>query len=126
MPPKRAEPECRCAVRDVLDRVGDKWSVQVIGLLAVRPMRFNELLHAIERISQRMLSITLRGLERDGLVVRTVTADRPARIAYALTPLGDTLRDPICALASWAEDHRQNVDTARSLYDRQAKKRASR
>src|SRR4051812_491515 len=90
------------AVRDVLNRVGDKWSVQIVASLGDGPMRFSELRRTIEGISQRMLTLTLRGLERDGLVTRTVFAEIPPRVDYELTRLGNTLLEPIQQLAEWA------------------------
>lgn len=107
-----------CPVRDVLDRIGDKWSVYVIHMLGGGTMRFSELRRGIEGISQRMLTVTLRGLERDGLVTRTVYAVVPPRVDYALTPLGETLLSAICALFGWAEEHRADIDAARAHYDR--------
>lgn len=108
--------KCR-AVADILSRVGDKWSVNVVRLLAPGPMRFNEMRRAISAISQRMLSLTLRGLERDGLVTRTVTPSIPPRVDYALTALGRTLIGPICALAEWAAANQGAVATARAEFD---------
>lgn len=105
------------ATREVLNRVGDKWSVLIIALLGDKSMRFNELKRSIDGISQRMLSHTLRGLERDGLVSRTVQASVPPRVDYALTTLGRTLLDPIMALAIWAEGNREAVQQARARYD---------
>ncbi|MFY0532684.1 winged helix-turn-helix transcriptional regulator [Nannocystis pusilla] len=106
------------AVRDVLSRVGDKWSVLVVSMLSDRPLRFNELRRTIEGISQRMLTLTLRGLERDGLVTRTVTPSVPPRVDYELTELGRTLLDPVQALAAWAGDHRGEIARARERFDR--------
>lgn len=106
-----------CAVREVLDRVGDKWSVYVIHMLGGKTKRFGDLRRGIEGISQRMLTVTLRGLERDGLVTRTVYPVVPPRVDYALTPLGETLLDTICALVSWSEEHRTDIDRARLRYD---------
>lgn len=106
------------AVRDVLSRVGDKWSVLVVSMLSDRPLRFNELRRSIEGISQRMLTLTLRGLERDGLVTRTVTPSVPPRVDYELTELGRTLLDPVQALAAWAGDHRGEIARARERFDR--------
>jgi DNA-binding HxlR family transcriptional regulator len=111
----------RClAARDVLNRVGDKWSVFVVALLGEGPRRFSELRRAIEGISQRMLTLTLRGLERDGLVTRTVYATIPPRVDYALTPLGRTLLVPVQALASWADEHRSEMQLARDRFDRKS------
>jgi len=111
-------PQDTCpAVREVLNRVGDKWSVFVVMLLSEGPRRFNELRRTIEGISQRMLTLTLRGLERDGLVTRTVYATIPPRVDYALTPLGRTLIEPVVALARWAEKHRFEIQDARARFD---------
>jgi DNA-binding HxlR family transcriptional regulator len=108
---------CR-AVADVLARVGDKWTVYIVKLLADGPMRFNEMRRAVSAISQRMLSLTLRGLERDGLVTRTVTPSIPPRVDYELTPLGLTLIEPIKALGAWAIANRMQVEAARSAFDK--------
>jgi len=106
-----------CEVREVLDRVGDKWSVYVIHMLGGGTMRFSELKRGIEGISQRMLTVTLRGLERDGLVSRTVYPVVPPRVDYALTSLGETLLEAVCALFNWSEEHRTDIDAARARYD---------
>jgi DNA-binding HxlR family transcriptional regulator len=105
------------AVREVLNRVGDKWSVLIVQLLADGPKRFSELRRMIEGISQRMLTLTLRGLERDGLVTRTVYPVVPARVEYELTDLGRTLRKPIQALAKWAQENREGIRLARDRFD---------
>jgi DNA-binding HxlR family transcriptional regulator len=105
------------AMADILNRIGDKWSVMVVGYLTRRTMRFNELRHAIGGISQRMLTLTLRNLERDGLVTRTVYAEIPPRVEYALTDLGRTLTDPLDALWQWASEHQGEVTRARDAYD---------
>jgi DNA-binding HxlR family transcriptional regulator len=104
-------------VREVLNRVGDKWSVLVIALLGGGTMRFTELQRTIEGISQRMLTLTLRQLERDGLIDRTVYPTVPPRVEYALTPLGRTLLEPVMALATWAEEHRHDIEAARLAFD---------
>ena len=110
------------AVRDVLNRVGDKWSVQIVALLGDGPLRFSELRRSIEGISQRMLTLTLRGLERDGLITRTVFPEIPPRVDYALTRLGSTLLEPLTALAEWASEYRTSIQEAREKFDaRQAK-----
>ena len=111
------------AVRDVLHRVGDKWSVLVVSLLGDGAMRFSELKRSIEGVSQRMLTLTLRGLERDGLVERTVFAEVPPRVEYELTRLGKTLLEPIQGLAEWAENHRTSIQDARAKFDSQGKKK---
>jgi len=105
------------AVREVLNRVGDKWSVLIVGLLADGPKRFSELRRTIEGISQRMLTLTLRGLERDGLVTRTVYPTIPPRVEYQLTELGRTLRKPIQSLAKWAQENRERIQQSRNRYD---------
>ncbi len=116
-----AEVVADCPVREVLDRVGDKWSVMVIVLLGRRAHRFNELHRTIEGISQRMLTLTVRALERDGLVSRTVHASVPPRVDYELTELGRTLLVPLGALADWADTHRGDIQAARDRHDRQAR-----
>src|SRR6266545_2600858 len=110
------------AVREVLNRVGDKWSVQIVALLGDGPMRFSELRRSIEGVSQRMLTLTLRGLERDGLITRTVFPEIPPRVEYELTRLGKTLLDPISALADWAAQYRTAIQEARERFDGRAKK----
>ena len=109
-----------CPLRDVLDRVGDKWSVLVVVLLKDGRLRFSDLRRSIEGISQRMLTHTLRQLERDGLVERTVYPSVPVRVEYELTALGRTLIEPLAALAQWAESHREVILSARAAYDGRA------
>ena len=116
--PLRHQPAACPAVREVLNRIGDKWSVQIVALLGGGPQRFGELKRAIEGISQRMLTLTLRGLERDGLVTRTVFPEIPPRVDYELTKLGQTLLEPIEALAAWAAEHRTAIQSAREKFDR--------
>lgn len=123
-PPDRATAAREgCPLRDVLDRVGDKWSVLVVICLSEGTQRFSALRRRIEGISQRMLTETLRQLERDGIVQRTVYAEVPLRVEYALTPMGQTLIEPLAALADWAEEHRAAIVAAREHYDR-AQRRA--
>ncbi|MGV3650338.1 MAG: winged helix-turn-helix transcriptional regulator, partial [Devosia sp.] len=105
------------AMADILNRIGDKWSVMVVGFLARRTMRFNELRNGIGGISQRMLTLTLRNLERDGLVTRTVYPEIPPRVEYALTDLGRTLTEPLDTLWNWAATHQHEVKSAREAYD---------
>lgn len=112
-------PDACPAVREVLNRVGDKWSVLVVSLLGEGPKRFGELRRATEGISQRMLTLTLRGLERDGLVTRTVEATIPPKVEYELTELGRTLLKPVHALAQWALDNRMRIHEAQRRYDAQ-------
>ena len=106
-----------CEVRQILDRIADKWSLLAIALLEGRTLRFNELRREIDGISQRMLTVTLRQLERDGLVSRTVYPVVPPRVEYALTPLGRTLHSTIQALVTWTETHQEEVAAARAAYD---------
>jgi DNA-binding HxlR family transcriptional regulator len=106
-----------CEVRQILDRVADKWSLLIISLLARETMRFTELLHRIDGVSQRMLTVSLRQLERDGLVERTVYPVVPPRVDYRLTDLGATLRETIGALVSWTEAHQGEVAAAREAFD---------
>lgn len=105
------------AMGDILNRIGDKWSVMVVGHLTRKTMRFNELRHSIGGISQRMLTLTLRNLERDGLVTRTVFPEIPPRVEYQLTELGRTLTEPLDNLWNWAAHHMHAVTAARSTYD---------
>ena len=111
-----ADGSCR-AVASVLSRVGDKWSVLVIMLLIDGPRRFNELKRMIGGISQRMLTLTLRGLERDGLVTRTVFPTIPPRVDYELTDLGRGLAEPVKALGQWAFEHIPEIEGARTSFD---------
>lgn len=106
-----------CGIRDVLDRVGDKWSVLVIVELAGGPRRFRQLQRAIDGISQRMLTLTLRRLERDGMVLRTVYPTVPAQVDYRLTETGASLTHLVKALADWSLEHRSAISQARESYD---------
>jgi DNA-binding HxlR family transcriptional regulator len=115
---KHVPAECP-AVREVLNRVGDKWSVQVVGMLGGGKQRFSELRHGIEGISQRMLTLTLKNLERDGLITRTVFPTIPPRVEYDLTKLGHSLLEPITGLAKWAGSNRIKIQDARNRYDSQ-------
>lgn len=105
------------AMSDVLNRIGDKWSVMVVGMLSNRTLRFNELKREINGVSQRMLTLTLRNLERDGLVTRTIYPEIPPRVEYALTPLGETLKGPIGALWDWSAANHGAITQARLAYD---------
>ncbi|GGS85736.1 transcriptional regulator [Planobispora rosea] len=109
-----------CEVRQILDRIADKWSLLVIALLDRRSLRFTELRRKIDGVSQRMLTRTLRQLERDGLVSRTVHPTVPPRVDYELTPLGSTLHDTIRALVTWTEEHQNEIAAARAAYDTRA------
>jgi DNA-binding HxlR family transcriptional regulator len=107
-------------VARVLARIGDKWSVLVIMMLSERPLRFNELRRLIASISQRMLTLTLRGLERDGLVTRHLTPIIPPRVDYQLTELGRSLYEPVAALGAWAQRHGAEIERAQILFDARA------
>jgi DNA-binding HxlR family transcriptional regulator len=109
-----------CRARKVLDRIGDKWSLHVIHLLGGGTRRFSDLRRSIDGISQRMLTVTLRGLERDGMVGRTVYPTVPPRVDYTLTPLGRTLHDTACSLIAWADEHVSEIDAAQAAYDRRS------
>jgi DNA-binding HxlR family transcriptional regulator len=106
-----------CHAREVLQRVGDKWSVYVIDLLGQGTKRFSELHRSIDGITARMLTVTLRGLERDGIVTRTIHPVIPPRVDYALTPMGQTLLDTIGRLVTWTGSHLPEIEAARAAYD---------
>ena len=106
-----------CLAREILDRIGDKWSVYVIAELGEGVRRFSELRRAVDGISQRMLTVTLRALERDGLIARQVYPVIPPRVEYSLTPLGESLLAIVEALISWGDTHRRDVSRARLRYD---------
>jgi DNA-binding HxlR family transcriptional regulator len=117
-PPELEHTPANCHAREMLARVGDKWSVYVIHVLGdAGTLRFNELRSRVAGISQRMLTVTLRGMERDGLVTRTVYPEVPPRVEYALTRLGATLRQLVRGLVKWSEAHLTEVDAARTAYD---------
>jgi DNA-binding HxlR family transcriptional regulator len=107
-------------IAPILQRIGDKWSILIVMILARGPRRFNELKRLIDGISQRMLTFNLRGLERDGLVSRTMFATIPPRVDYALTPLGKSLCMPIIALGQWAEENYDTIASARADFDARA------
>lgn len=106
-----------CRTREVLDIVGNKWSLLVVRNLTHGPRRFTELKRAIDGISQRMLTVTLRGLERDGILTRTVHNVMPPHVSYELTPMGKTLRKATAPLLEWSIAHLARIDTARAEYD---------
>jgi len=108
--------DCR-AVSEILARVGDKWTVLVVGVLGDGPKRFSEIRRALGSISQRMLTLTLRGLERDGLVTRTVFPTIPPRVDYELTRLGRSLLKPVNGLGLWARQNRATIEDARRRFD---------
>jgi DNA-binding HxlR family transcriptional regulator len=113
-----SNPVCR-TISTLLSRIGDKWTVLVVQTLGSGSKRFNELRREIPSVSQRMLTLTLRNLERDGLVSRTVTPSIPPRVDYELTELGKSLQKPICGLASWALDNVGAIHEAQARYDSQ-------
>ena len=117
--------DCR-GISEVLARVGDKWTVLVVTYLGEGPMRFNELRRSINGISQRMLTLTLRGLERDGFVTRTVFPTIPPRVDYELTALGRDLLTPVTALSDWARTNQDRIRKARERFDAKAAKNAER
>jgi DNA-binding HxlR family transcriptional regulator len=121
LPDQHLPGDCR-AVGSILARVGDKWSVLVIMLLGDGPRRFNEIKRMVGGISQRMLTLTLRGLERDGLVTRTVFPTIPPRVDYELTELGRSLRQPVQNLGQWAFTNLPEIQNAREKFDRNAKR----
>lgn len=103
--------------RSILDRVGDTWSLMVIGMLQPGPLRFTQLLHRVPGISRRMLTLTLRQLERDGLVSRAAFAENPPRVEYRVSPLGETITGPVLALALWVNEHSAQIERNRADYD---------
>jgi DNA-binding HxlR family transcriptional regulator len=106
-----------CPVRDVLDRIGDKWSILMIMTLAARPQRFSELQRAIRDISKRMLTQTLRDLERDGLITRHVFPTKPPSVEYRLSALGQSLLEPMACLVDWADARYSDIHDARARFD---------
>lgn len=116
--PAQHHPSACCPlIREVLSRVGDKWSMLIVGILSKEPLRFNELKRRVDGISQRMLTLTLRELERDGLVSRTVTPIMPPSVEYALTGLGHTLLEPVSELIDWTMQNYPQIEKARKLFD---------
>ena len=105
------------ATRKILDRIADKWSLYIVAVLANGPRRFNELKRGIDGISQRMLTLTLRGLERDGLLTRTMYPTIPPRVDYELTDMGKTLLHPVMALVNWANDNQVAIAEAQTRFD---------
>src|SRR5689334_2622959 len=116
-----SNPVCR-TISTLLSRIGDKWSVLVVTTLGEGPRRFNELRREIPSVSQRMLTLTLRNLERDGLVSRTVTPSIPPRVDYALTEIGRSLLKPVNGLAEWAVDNVETIHSAQARFDAEADK----
>jgi DNA-binding HxlR family transcriptional regulator len=118
MLPKRTKIRSQdCPTREVLNRIGNKWSILVVRLLREGPRRFNELRGLSDGISQRMLTLTLRGLERDGIVKRMITLNVPPRVDYELTAMGRSLLKPIMAMAVWSDQNRAAIQESRKRYD---------
>lgn len=115
--PCTAWPEDSAFIREVLDRIGDKWTVLVISTLGSGPLRYSDLLASIPGISQRMLTVTVKELERDGLVTRTAYPEVPPRVVYEITDLGQSLREAVLALAGWAVDHHQTIAAHRRQHE---------
>ncbi|MEW9570386.1 winged helix-turn-helix transcriptional regulator [Rhodanobacter sp. Si-c] len=113
----QSEGSAHCPVRDVLDRIGDKWSILMIMTLATRPQRFSELHRAVRGISKRMLTQTLRDLERDGLITRHVFPTKPPSVEYGLSALGQSLLEPMAALIDWADHRYSDIHDARARFD---------
>ena len=113
-----AEKFADCPIRHVLDQIGDKWSTLILIVLGTRPHRFGELRREVADISQRMLTQTLRDLQRNGLISRRVFPTQPPSVEYRLTPLGETLLDPLAALTRWAVAHQDAITAARQAFDR--------
>lgn len=107
-----------CPTRRILDRIGDRWTVLIVGILGEGDARFSQLRRRVEGVSQKMLTQTLRGLERDGLVRRTVYPQVPVRVEYALTDAGRTLLEPLRALEEWSITHLGDVSASQEAYDR--------
>lgn len=107
-----------CPTRRILDRIGDRWTVLIVSVLGEGDARFSELRRRVEGVSQKMLTQTLRGLERDGLVRRTVHPEVPVRVEYALTDAGRTLLEPLRALQEWSIEHLSDVSASQDAYDR--------
>lgn len=112
------------ALGNILDRIGDKWTVMVVGILSAGPMRFNALQRTVAGVSHRMLTLTLRGLERDGLVTRTAFATVPPRVDYELTELGHSLKPQLELLAAWARQNQATIERARVTFDQRSSRKS--
>jgi DNA-binding HxlR family transcriptional regulator len=123
MPEQQWDPYNReCPTREVIHHIGDRWTVLVVGALSGGTLRFSQIAKAVDGVSQKMLTQTLRGLERDGLVARTVYPEIPPRVEYELTEAGRTLIDPLRGLEDWAKEHMSAVLDAQSAYDDAARR----
>ncbi|BCH31670.1 transcriptional regulator [Mesorhizobium sp. L-8-10] len=116
MPEGHDHNECR-ALGQILDRIGDKWTIMVVGVLACGPLRFNQMMREIGGVSHRMLTLTLRSLERDGLVSRAAYPTIPPKVEYALTDAGRSLIEPLRVLSNWAIEYRPTIEKARAEFD---------
>jgi DNA-binding HxlR family transcriptional regulator len=116
--PTGGRPDPNCPVRDVLDRIGDKWSTLILATLAAGPRRFSAVQRAIPDISKRMLTQTFRDMERDGLIARTVYPTKPPSVEYQLTPLGTTILEPLAFLVRWADRSHAAIKKARLAFDK--------
>lgn len=116
--PCRAWPADSGFIREVLDRIGDKWTMLVVSTLGTEPLRYSDLLASIPGISQRMLTVTLKALERDGLITRTAFPEVPPRVVYELTDLGRSLLDAVTSMALWAATHHEAVAASRATHER--------
>lgn len=113
-----ADDHAEClALAEILDRIGDKWTIMVVGALADGPLRFNALQREVEGVSHRMLTLTLKGLQRDGMVSRRAFATAPPKVEYALTPRGQSLIEPLTALLNWAKANRVGIAETRASFD---------
>jgi DNA-binding HxlR family transcriptional regulator len=123
--PERPPNPSNCEARSVLDLIGDKWSLYVVAFLGDGPRRFTELKRGVEGISQRMLTVTLRGLERDGVLTRTVHEVMPPHVSYQLTPMGRSLLRVSGLLIEWSEQHLPKINAARAAYDERESSRSA-
>ena len=114
----RVQPGDRETLQSIIDRIGDKWSVMALVIISKQPRRFTDLLEIVPGISRRMLTVTLRQLERDGLITRVVQVEVPPRVEYTITELGLTARGPLSAMLEWALDHRDQILSNRETYDK--------
>lgn len=115
---ERVQPGDRETLQSIIERIGDKWSVMVLVIISKGPRRFTDLVDIVPGISRRMLTVTLRQLERDGLITRVAHAEVPPRVEYTITDLGLTARGPLSAMLAWALDHRDEILTNRENYDK--------
>ena len=115
---ERVQPGDRETLQSIIERIGDKWSIMVLLIISKGPRRFTDLVDIVPGISRRMLTVTLRQLERDGLITRVVHAEVPPRVEYTITELGLTAQGPLAAMLAWALDHRDEILSNREKYDK--------